>query len=311
MKARSYVLVTPVRNEEATIGSTLDSVLHQTILPREWVIVSDASTDHTDEIVKTYTRQNPLVRLLRLENRPVRNFASVVVATELGIAALNTRDYDYLGLLDADIRFGERYYESILCRFSEDPHLGVAGGWVIDCHEGRRSHAKQNFEEVAGAVQFFRRECFESLGGLVALYEGGWDTITCVRARMNGFRTRTFPEIEVDHLKPRNWSAGTVVDRFRQYGERNYALGNHPIFETVKCTYRCFQYPFFVLGFAQLAGYISCYLRRRSRVLSPEIVRFRRQEQMRRLFPFRNSTLPPRQEMSSGCRTGHLVTRDE
>ena len=40
----NYVLVTPVRDEEATIGRTIASVTAQTIPPREWVIVSDGST---------------------------------------------------------------------------------------------------------------------------------------------------------------------------------------------------------------------------------------------------------------------------
>ena len=39
MMAKTYVLVTPVRNEERIIEITIQSVLAQTILPREWVIV--------------------------------------------------------------------------------------------------------------------------------------------------------------------------------------------------------------------------------------------------------------------------------
>ncbi len=49
---RSYVLVTPVRDEEATIGRTIESVVNQTVLPREWVIASDGATDGTDGIIR-------------------------------------------------------------------------------------------------------------------------------------------------------------------------------------------------------------------------------------------------------------------
>jgi hypothetical protein len=42
----------------------------------------------------------------------------------------------------------------------------------------------------------------------MALPESGWDTVTCVQARMNGFNTRAIPEIEVDHLSPRNIAEG-------------------------------------------------------------------------------------------------------
>jgi len=284
LKAVSYVLVTPVRNEEATIGITIESVVKQTILPEEWIIVSDESTDRTDEIVKDYASKFGFIRLLRLTRRPGRNFGSVVFATEAGIAALNTKNYQFIGLLDADIRFSANYYEEILRRFFADSKLGLAGGLVVDCYKGMRLRVSQSLTDIAGAVQFFRRECFDSLGGLVAMPEGGWDVITCIQARMNGFKTRTFQEIEVDHLKPRNIGEGKLVRRTWQLGVREYAVGNHPLFQAVKSGYRCFKPPFLIGGLLRMAAYTTCCLRRRKRVLSPEIIRFIRQEQMRRLF---------------------------
>lgn len=285
MKTPAYVLITPARNEEATIGITIESVIRQTIRPKEWVIVSDGSTDRTDEIVKAYASRNAFIRLLRLEHRPARNFASVVFATETGLAALQTMEYDFIGLLDADIQFAKEYYEQIMERFVNDPQLGLAGGLVIDCYQGQRRRSVQSLGDVAGAVQLFRRKCFESMGDLVAIPEGGWDTITCVRVRMDGYKTRTIPEIEVDHLKPRNIAEGNIPKRFRQLGVREYALGNHPLFEFLKCAYRCFEYPFFLGGFMRLVGFASCYFSRRKRMLPMDTIRFIRQEQMARLFP--------------------------
>jgi glycosyltransferase involved in cell wall biosynthesis len=289
MKAASYVLVTPVRNEEGTIGITIEAVIKQTVLPTEWVIVSDGSTDRTDEIVRTYAAKHPFLRLLRLDRRPSRNFASVVFATEAGLAELKTTDSEFIGLLDGDIQFAENYYAEIMQRFAQDPKLGLAGGLVVDCIHGQRRRSVQSLGDVAGAVQFFRRECFAALGGLIALPEGGWDTITCVEARRHGYRTRTFPEIEVDHLKPRNVAEGGWLRRLRQMGVREYALGYHPLFEVLKCGYRCFEYPFVVGGIMRLAGYCSGCLSRRKRLLAPELVRFIRREQMRRIFPFGRS----------------------
>jgi biofilm PGA synthesis N-glycosyltransferase PgaC len=284
MKTSSYVIITPVRNEEATIGITIESVIHQTILPKEWVIVSDGSTDRTDEIVKTYASQNTFINFLRLENRPARNFASVVFATEAGLEALKTTDYDFIGLLDADIQFAQDYYEQMIQRFSRHPQLGLAGGLVIDCYQGQRRRSVQSLRDVAGGVQFFHRKCFMSLGGLVAVPEGGWDTITCVEARRHGFHTRTFADIEVDHLKPRNISEGNILRRYRQLGIREYALGNHPLFELVKCIYRCLEYPLVIGGLMRLAGYVGCYVSRPQRILSEDSIRFIRREQLHRLF---------------------------
>jgi poly-beta-1,6-N-acetyl-D-glucosamine synthase len=284
MENSSYVLVTPVRNEQATIGITIDSVIQQTIRPAEWIIVSDESTDRTDEIVSQYASKHAFIRLLRLTGRPQRNFASVVFAVDSGIAALSTKDYKFIGLLDGDIRFPEKYYEEMLLRFTKDAKLGLAGGLVVDCYDGRRHPGPQSLRDVAGAVQLFRRECFESLGGLVAVPEGGWDAITCVQARMRGFKTQTFPEIEVDHLKPRNIAEGNFFRRTWQLGIREYALGNHPLFEVMKCGYRCIERPVFLKGFLRFSGYIWCCLNRRKRMLPADLIRFIRKEQMARVF---------------------------
>ena len=103
---------------------------------------------------------------------------------------------------------------------------------------------------------------------------------------MNGFKTQTFADIEVDHLKPRNISEGNLARRFRQLGIREYALGNHPLFEIVKCTYRCFEYPFFFGAFMRFVGYFGCCVTGRKRLLSKDIVQYIRQEQLGRILPF-------------------------
>jgi glycosyltransferase involved in cell wall biosynthesis len=281
-----YVLVTPVRNEERTIEITIKSVLAQTVTPREWIIVSDQSTDQTDAIINRYVQGFPWLRLLPLKDRPSRNFASVVFATELGINALRTTDYAFLGLLDADVSLPPDYYARIMEYFAVDPKLGLAGGLVVDIINGRRLRHRQSLQDVAGAVQFFRRSCFKKLDGLVPLREGGWDTITCVRARMNGFRTATFSDVVVDHLKPRNSAEGNLIRRNWQFGIRDYALGNHPLFEIAKACARCLDFPPVIGSLFRLLGFGWASASRRKSSLPADVVLHIRREQLARLAPF-------------------------
>jgi poly-beta-1,6-N-acetyl-D-glucosamine synthase len=282
---RPYALVTPVRDEESTIQRVIDSVLKQTILPGEWVIVSDGSTDRTNEIIQEASKSNTWIRLVALPSRPGRSFAAVVHNTLLGISELAFRDYQYLGLLDSDVEFQCDYFEQLIGRFEADPKLGLAGGVVIDIGLPR-DHFPRNRRDVPGAVQFFRRECFEKIGGLIPIPEGGWDGMTCVMARMHGYDTRLFTDLVVDHLKPRNISEGGVVRRKWQMGVRDYAVGYHPLFEIFKCISRLKDQPFVVGATAWWIGYLMAALQRRPRIVNSDVIAHVRREQMDRLGKF-------------------------
>lgn len=286
---RQYVLLTPAKNEEGTIGITIDSVVRQSVLPTEWIIVSDGSTDKTDSIVEAAARANPWIRLIQLPIRPTRSFSAVVHATESGVRALKSTEYKYLGLLDADVRFAANYFEQLIQRFEKDPQLGLSGGVVIDVGDPKNEKPK-NLQDVPGAVQFFRRACFDSLGGLIAIPEGGWDALTCAKARMRGFKTELVLGLVVDHLKPRNISEGGMFRRKYQLGIRDYALGYHPLFEFAKCVGRLTEPPFMVAAAARIAGYCGAMLGKRPRVLPSDLLAFVRKEQLQRLkklFAFR------------------------
>ena len=58
MKLPVYVVVTPARNEARSIERTIQSVVAQKVRPLRWAIVSDGSTDATDEIVKKYAAEH-------------------------------------------------------------------------------------------------------------------------------------------------------------------------------------------------------------------------------------------------------------
>jgi glycosyltransferase involved in cell wall biosynthesis len=279
----AYVLITPTKDEAALIGETLRSVIAQTVRPIQWVIVSDGSTDGTNAIVRDVAARHPWIHLVELPPRAGRDFAAVVRATETGLRALTVQDHSFLGLLDSDVRFGPEYFARLLDTFASAPRLGLAGGVVFDPGTDR-SRLPFNLQDVPGAVQFFRRNCFEQLGGLLALPEGGWDALTCARARMAGFETRLVTHLHVDHLKPRNVAEGGSLRRKWQMGIRDHALGYSPVFQLFKCVGRLRERPWLIAGLAWGLGYLSASLSRRPRRLPPDLMRFVRQEQRHRLL---------------------------
>src|SRR4051812_18373737 len=113
-EALSYVLITPARNEDAFIENTIHSVLAQTVLPLRWIIVSDGSSDRTDEIVQRYAAAHEWIELLRMPERADRQFAAKAHAFNAGYARLRDLEYDIIGNLDADITFEPDYFEYLL-----------------------------------------------------------------------------------------------------------------------------------------------------------------------------------------------------
>ena len=105
-----YVIVTPARNEAQFIELTLKSVVAQTARPARWVIVSDGSTDGTDEIVSRYAAEYPWIELVRMPERRERHFAGKVYAFNAGYSRVKDLDFAAVVSMDADISFEEDYF---------------------------------------------------------------------------------------------------------------------------------------------------------------------------------------------------------
>ena len=68
MLNKKYIIITSAYNEEQHIEQTIKSVIKQTILPAEWIIVNDGSTDKTESIIKDYANKYKFIRLLNKKN---------------------------------------------------------------------------------------------------------------------------------------------------------------------------------------------------------------------------------------------------
>jgi len=280
----TYVLITPARNEAKFIALTIASVVAQTIQPARWVIVSDGSTDGTDEIVSGYAARHPWIELVRAPARAERHFAGKVHAFNAGLAAVRDIDYAVIASLDADISLDPEHFAFLLGKLAADPRLGLAGTPFKDT--STYDYRFVSIEHVSGACQVFRRACFEDVGGYVPIRSGGVDHVAVITARMKGWKTRTFTEkICLHHRDIGSAEHGAVNARFRA-GTLDYALGGHPLWEVFRAVYQMTRRPMVIGGVALLAGYLWSMIRRIERPVSAELVAFRRREQMRRLRKF-------------------------
>jgi glycosyltransferase involved in cell wall biosynthesis len=282
----NYVLITPARNEEELIEQTIQSVISQTQTPRKWIIVSDASTDRTDEIVRKYLSQYPWMDLIRMPEKRDRHFAAKVQCFNAGWQRLREllkdEEYDVIGNLDADITFEREYLSFLIQKFAEDPKLGVAGTPFVEenvAYDFR--YASQ--EHVSGACQLFRRQCFSDVGGYVPVKGGGIDWIAVTTARMKGWKTQTFIEKVCHHHRPMGTATAKPWKAWFRLGRQEYYLGNHPLWQFFRACFQVRNKPFVMGGALLYAGYVWSAMTGVERAVSKELMRFHRAEQMQRL----------------------------
>ncbi|BFU93238.1 MAG: glycosyl transferase family A [Nitrospira sp.] len=285
VKYSGYVLITPARNEALFIEETIKSVIAQTVRPVQWMIVSDGSTDGTDDIAKKYSTGHPWIQLVRTPERTERHFAGKVHAFNAGYAKVKDLQYEYIGSLDADITFDSDYFAFLLDKFEQISTLGVAGTPFVEAGF-TYNYNFVSIDHVSGACQFFRRKCFEEIGGYKPIREGGIDWVAVTTARMKGWKTRTFTERTCQHHRKIGTGKSSVFKAKFRVGQQDYYLGGHPAWEVFRALYQLTMKPYVLGGVLIYSGYLWSLLTRRKRPITKDLIDFRRKEQMQRLKTF-------------------------
>jgi len=277
-----FALITAARDEEQFIALTIRSVLQQSVRPKKWIIVSDGSTDRTDEIVARHVADHDWMELLRMPYRRERHFEGKAHSFRAGCERLHDLQPDIVGNLDADISFDNDLFAFLLSKFAANPKLGVAGPAFSEL--GRTyDYRFSSLRNVSGQCQWFRRECLDAIGGYLPIKIGGIDVVAGLMARMKGWHTMTFPEKTVVHHRPVGTATHPGLTRQWRLGTVDYVLGRHWLWELSRSLYQMTRPPVIVGGAAVLAGYVWAMVKRVERPLSRDLVEFQRREHMERL----------------------------
>lgn len=287
--ASSYVLMTAAYNEARFLPATIETVAAQSVLPALWIIVSDGSTDGTDDIVREAAARHGFIRFLRHENRrpspaPMGGTAwKKVTALNAGLAAFGAEapDTPYLGNIDGDVTFGPEFYATLMARMAEDPALGLAGGFIYHSSEGREWPYIVGPDGAGGPIQFFRRAAWDSVGGYIPW--GQEDSIIQMALRMKGWKLRSFPDLRVAHHKTPKEKKKSPLRGCFHTGMMERAMRYHPVFETAKCAASAGRRPLVLAGAAQLAGFAWAAIKGVPSQLPEDLVAFNQTEQMAKL----------------------------
>ncbi|WP_242903533.1 glycosyltransferase family 2 protein [Actinomadura terrae] len=115
-------VICPAYNRSGAIRETIDSVLAQTVGEWRLTVVSDGSTDDTDEVVRSYS--DPRVRLVRAEHHGAPGGPR-----NIGLAAAEA---PYVAYLDSDDRWLPGHLEGLLRHLEAGARLVVMGSIAVD-----------------------------------------------------------------------------------------------------------------------------------------------------------------------------------
>lgn len=150
------VLVT-VYNGERFISQTIDSVISQTFGNWRLIIVDDLSTDRTEEIIRTYARQDPRILLVKGEHN------GIAAAANIGLAEVRA---PLVARLDADdIALPERLQIQYDFLRTHPDVLAVGSDvYLIDEHNKRlrRRRAPVGWEKIHHILQTRNCMCHPS-----------------------------------------------------------------------------------------------------------------------------------------------------
>ena len=169
-------VVIPTYNRAGYLREAIESVRAQTFGDWELLIVDDASTDGTRELVESYAQQSPHIRYLWQDNR------ERAAARNAGIRAAQGQ---YVALLDSDDVWLPQHLERCLEEFRGCPEAGVvySGSYFVDA-DGR----------IVGR-QRLRRPQGTLAEQMVATYNsGGCNASSCVAQRYVFSRVGVFNE---------------------------------------------------------------------------------------------------------------------
>lgn len=247
-------IVIPAHNEEESIALTLDSLVNQTLLPKNIVVVNDNSTDNTQQIVETYTAKYSWITLVNSNsNNEHLPGTKIINAFYKGFETLDD-NYDVICKYDADLIFPEHYLETLVGHFNSDDKLGMVAGlcyihkngnWILEDLTAKK--------HIRGALKAYRKDCFLSIGKLKRSM--GWDTIDELLAQYYGWNFKTDDSLHVKHLKPTGTNYGKGSKHLQ--GEALYKLRYGFILAFIASLKLAYKKKSFTLFKDYISGYLK------------------------------------------------------
>lgn len=264
-----YTIVSPVKNESAHIEHTLKSVIKQTVLPMEWVIVDDGSTDNTLQIIQDFASKHEWIRVVenKTHDEARSGGSKVVRAFNRGFSTIDDHSYDFIVKLDGDLKLPENYFETVIETFIQNPKVGICGGYILNKVGDDLIKEIEIDYHVRGAFKSVRKTCFDEIGGFKEIWN--WDGVDQMEAMMRGWETKVF-DLPVIHYRPTSTAYNPYRFHFKD-GRFAYRLRVNFSLLLLRMGGRIKKRPFLISALIYFLGYIYAMIRREEFIVGKDV----------------------------------------
>lgn len=161
-------VIMPAYNAEKYIAASIESVLSQTFKNFELLILDDASSDKTKEIVLSFAKNDS--RIIYVEKQS--NHGPATLRNE----GIHLAKGNFIALNDADDLSESTRFEKQIAVFKSQPNVAVCGSWILNFGENMESHVFQapenptdikltflSYDCLANSSAMFRKSCVENI----------------------------------------------------------------------------------------------------------------------------------------------------
>lgn len=161
-------VIMPAYNAEKYIAASIESILNQTFKNFELLILDDASSDKTKEIVLSFAKNDS--RIVYVEKQS--NHGPATLRNE----GIHLAKGNFIALNDADDLSESTRFEKQIAVFKSQPNVAVCGSWILNFGENMESYVFQapenptdikltflSYDCLANSSAMFRKSCVENL----------------------------------------------------------------------------------------------------------------------------------------------------
>ena len=218
MHSKSFTVVMSVYQADSPLlfEKAVESVLNQTVIPSEVIIVADGPIgDEIDKVLDKLVNENSIIKVIKLKKNK-----GLAVARKL---AISKASYEFVAVMDSDDICVQDRFEIQIKEFS-DEKTDVIGGWIEEFKthprdQGAIRKTPTNYIDIYKygkwrnpinhVTLMFKKSSYEKIGGYsVLMANEDWEMIS--RMLVNGLIVRSVPEVLV-HVR----GGGDMVQRRR------------------------------------------------------------------------------------------------